>query len=251
REVIVAHRDGGRRVEFQHQAPQHAFGSAEAVPCTEVSPGRDDVRDGAGRSGTNSPGCTRRRPVSWFCCWMIALATSGRGAEEAPGWLRPPTWSGNFWGPAASRARLAGQLPPLPMTPAMARWGRWARSVLREGDIVFRLGDARTLRGIFPLSRFIARASGSPFSHTGVVAIEDGSPVVYDCSADGIQRQPFEFWMLDCVGSLGVKRLKPAHRRRIPGVVGYCRRAFEQQVPFDSEFRLDDAALYCLELTEK
>jgi hypothetical protein len=137
------------------------------------------------------------------------------------------------------------------MTPAMARWGRWGRSVLREGDIVFRLGDARTLRGIFPLSRFIARATGSSFSHTGIVAIEEGSPVVYDCSSAGIQRQPFEVWVLDCIGSLGVKRLKPQHRRHIPGVIGYCRKVFEQQVPFDCEFRLDDAALYCLELTEK
>ena len=39
--------------------------------------------------------------------------------------------------------------------------------------------------------------------------------------------------MLDCVGSMGVKRLKPEHRRHIPGVIGYCRRIFEQQVPFD------------------
>jgi hypothetical protein len=189
--------------------------------------------------------------LTWFCCWIIALATDERGAEEATDWMRPPAWSGNYWGPAASRARLAGQLPPLPLTPAMARWKRWGRSVLREGDIVFRLGDARTLRGIFPLSLFIARATGSPFSHAGIVAIEDGSPVVYDCSADGIQRQPFEVWMLDCVGSLGVKRLKPEHRRHIPGVIGYCRKVFEQQVPFDYQFRLDDAELYCLELTEK
>ena len=116
---------------------------------------------------------------------------------------------------------------------------------------MFRLGDARAVRGIFALSRFIARATGSPFSHTGIVAIEDGSPVVYDCSSDGVQRQPFEVWMLDCVGALGVKRLKPEHRRRIPGVIGYCRAKFEQQVPFDPEFRLDDSALYCLELTEK
>ena len=36
------------------------------------------------------------------------------------------------------------------MNPAMARWNRWGRSVLREGDIVFRLGDARTVRGSFP-----------------------------------------------------------------------------------------------------
>jgi len=83
------------------------------------------------------------------------------------------------------------------------------------------------------------------------VAIEDGSPVVYDCSSAGVQRQPFEVWMLDCVGALGVKRLKPEYRRRIPGVIGYCRAKFEQQVPFDDGFRPDDTALYCLELTEK
>jgi hypothetical protein len=75
--------------------------------------------------------------------------------------------------------------------------------------------------------------------------------VVYDCASAGVQRQPFEVWMLDCIGALGVKRLKPEYRHRIPGVIGYCRSKFEQQVPFDYEFRLDDAALYCVELTEK
>ena len=132
----------------------------------------------------------------------------------------------------------------------MTRWGGWGRRVLREGDIVFRLGDARALRGSFPLSGFIARATGSPFSHTGIVAVEAGSPVVYDCSSAGVQRQPFEVWMLDCVGALGVKRLKPEHPRHIPGVIGYCRAKFEQQVPFDYRFYLDDSALYCIELTE-
>ncbi len=187
----------------------------------------------------------------WLCCYVIALSTYEREAEDAIEWLKPPAWSGNYWGPTASRARLAGELSPLPMTPAMARWRRWGRRVLREGDIVFRLGDARTLRGIFPLSLLIAKATGSPFSHAGIVAIEQGSPVVYDCSSEGIRRLPIEVWMLECVGSPGVKRLKSEYRRRIPGVIGYCRKMFEQQVSFDYEFRLDDAALYCLELTEK
>jgi hypothetical protein len=182
---------------------------------------------------------------------MIALWNSERGAEEANDWMKPPGWSGNFWGPAAGRARSAGELPPLPMNPAMLRWNRWGRDVLREGDIVFRLGDARALRGLFALSWFIARATGSPFSHTGIVAIENGSAVVYDSSEEGVRRMPFEAWMIECVGSMGVKRLKPEHRRHIPGVIGYCRQVFEQQVPFDFEFRLDDSALYCLELTEK
>jgi hypothetical protein len=137
------------------------------------------------------------------------------------------------------------------MNVEMMRWRHWGKGMLPEGDIVFRLGDARIMRGILPLSRFIAGATGSPFSHTGVVAIESGAPVVYDCSNDGVQCQPFEVWMLDCIGSVGVKRLKPEHRRHIPGVMRYCRKVFEQQVPFDVEFAPDDSALYCLELSEK
>jgi hypothetical protein len=182
---------------------------------------------------------------------MIALWNSEQGATEATDWMKPAAWRGNFWGPAATRARSAGQLPQPPTTPAMAQWRRWGRGALRDGDIVFRLGDARALRGFFPLSRFIARATGSPFSHTGIVAVEDGTPVVYDCSSAGVQRQPFEVWMLNCVGALGVKRLKPEHRRHVAGVIDYCRAKFERQVPFDFEFHPDDAALYCLELTEK
>ena len=61
------------------------------------------------------------------------------------------------------------------MTPQMAEWDQWGKKVFRDGDIVFRLGDARTLLGWFPLSHLIARATASPFSHTGIVAIEDGT----------------------------------------------------------------------------
>ena len=184
-------------------------------------------------------------------CWIFALTTYEPGAAEATDRMKPLTWSGNYWGPAATRARSAGQLPPLPSNPEMGRWHQWGHEVLRQGDIVFRLGDARVVRGMVPLSRFIARATGSLFSHTGVVAIEDGAPVVYDCSAAGVQRQPFEVWMLDSLGAPGVKRLKPKHRERIDGVMDYCRAAFERQVPFDNGFRMDDDSLYCLELTEK
>jgi hypothetical protein len=189
--------------------------------------------------------------VLYFIAWMIALAAYERGNAEPTDWMQPIGWTGNFWGPAATRARAAGELPPLPTSPEMARWNRWGREVLRQGDIVFRLGDARVIRGMTPLSRFIARATGSPFSHTGIVAIEDESPVIYDCAAVGIQRQPFEIWMLDSLGGVGVKRLKPELRDRIPGVINYCRAAFERQVPFDFGFRMDDDSLYCLELTEK
>jgi hypothetical protein len=187
----------------------------------------------------------------WFLCWMMALSTYDLAAEEATDWMKPSGFVGNFWGPAAWRARRMGQLPPLPSDPEMARWHHWGRKTLRQGDIVFRLGDARVIRGMAPISRFIARATGSPFSHTGIVAIEDDSPVVYDCSTAGVQRQPFEVWMQNCVGPMGVKRLKPEHGRRIAGVIAFCRAAFERQVPFDPGFRMADDSFYCLELTEK
>jgi Permuted papain-like amidase enzyme, YaeF/YiiX, C92 family/PEP-utilising enzyme, mobile domain len=182
---------------------------------------------------------------------MVALGTSEKDAAEATDWMKPATWQGNFWGPAATRARSTGALPPLPTNPVMTHWATWGKNLLRDGDIVFRLGDAKALGGTFPLSQFIATATGSRFSHTGIVAVENGSPVVYDCSSAGVQRQPFEVWMLDCVGAMGVKRLKSEYRNHIPGVLDYCRAKFEHQVPFDFEFRPDDAALYCVELTEK
>jgi hypothetical protein len=137
------------------------------------------------------------------------------------------------------------------MTDTMVKWDQWAGAMLRDGDIVFRLGDARTGLGFLPLSRFIAHASGSAFSHTGIIAIERGNPIVYDCSSSGIQRQPFSVWMLDSIGSFGVKRLKPHLRGHIPGILGFCRKVYEDQVPFDYEFKIDDSALYCVEMTEK
>ncbi len=122
----------------------------------------------------------------------------------------------------------------------MARWDRWGRQVLRDGDIVFRLGDARVGRGYFPMSRFLAGASNSKFSHTGIVAIEVEGPVVYDITRTGVARQPFCVWALDNIGSIGVKRLRPEYKNAIPKVLAYCRKVFEEQVPFDYQLSEDD-----------
>jgi Permuted papain-like amidase enzyme, YaeF/YiiX, C92 family len=165
--------------------------------------------------------------------------------------LAPPGWQGNYWGPEATRARHEGKMPPIVATAHMARWDRWGRQVLRDGDILFRLGDARVGRGYFPMSRFLARASNSSFSHTGIVAIEVEGPVVYDISRTSVARQPFCVWALDNIGSIGVKRLRPEYKKAIPQVLAYCRRVFEEQVPFDYQLSEDDSALYCVEMTEK
>jgi hypothetical protein len=158
---------------------------------------------------------------------------------------------GNYYGPEATEARREGRMPPIVMTPHMARWDRWGRQILRDGDIVFRRGDARLLHGYFPMSRFLANCSNSPFSHTGVVAIEEDGPVVYDTTKTGAARQPFCVWILDNVGWIGVRRLRPQYRDAIPKVMAYCRRVFQDQVPFDYELSPDDKALYCVEMTQK
>jgi hypothetical protein len=165
--------------------------------------------------------------------------------------LALPGWKGDPWGPAATRARARGEPPPIPMTPPMRRWDRWGRIVLRDGDIVFRRGDAQVLFGYFPFSRFIANASGSPFSHTGVVAVEEDGPVVDDTTKAGVHRRPFAVRTLDNVGPLGVKRLRPEHRSKIGRVIDFCQQVVEEQVPFDYHLSLDDRELYCVEMAEK
>ena len=53
----------------------------------------------------------------YFIAWMIALATYEQGAAEATDWMKPPTWSGNYWGPAATRARIGRKSPAAPLQP--------------------------------------------------------------------------------------------------------------------------------------
>jgi hypothetical protein len=182
--------------------------------------------------------------------WLVTTLFPYDGKEPTDR-LIPSEWKGNPWGPTATRARETGDLPPIRMTPEMQAWDRWARSALRDGDIVFRRADARVLAGRFPFSRFIANVSGSLYSHTGIAAIEKGEPVIYDTTKAGVRRQPFAVWMLDNFGPLGVKRVRPELKSHADEAVRFCRRAYEIQIPFDFDFELGDDALYCVELTEK
>ena len=183
--------------------------------------------------------------------WLLFLTLHAGDGLEPTDRLIPPGYQGNPWGPVATKARETGELPALPMTAGMKGWDRWGRSVLRDGDILFRRGDAHVLFGYFPFSKFIANASGSKYSHTGIVAIEGGAPFVYDSTKAGVRRQPFHVWVLDNVGPFGVKRLKADRRPAVPEILRFCRETFEHQVPFDYKLGLGDDSLYCVEMTEK
>jgi hypothetical protein len=187
----------------------------------------------------------------WKIVGLVVLIGGGHDNLEPTDRLTPPGWVGNPWGPAAYAARKDGKLPPIAFTPVMQRWDAWGAKTLRDGDILFRRGDARILFGRFPMSRFIANVSGSLFSHTGVVAFEDGRPFVYDTTKSGVRRQPLSVWVLDNVGPIGVKRLKAAYQDRVPRVLAWIRATYERQPPFDYDLEPDDNALYCMEMTEK
>jgi Permuted papain-like amidase enzyme, YaeF/YiiX, C92 family len=187
----------------------------------------------------------------WSFIWCLTTIFGGHDGLEPTDRLIPPGWKGNPWGPVASRARATGEIPPIPMTPLMKQWDQWGRTVLRDGDILLRRGDARLLFGHFPFSRFIAKASGSLYSHTGIVSVEGGAPFVYDTTKAGVRRQPFSVWILDNAGPFGVKRVRPELAAHAAAAVRFCRAAFERQVPFDYELSLDDRAFYCVEMTEK
>ena len=45
--------------------------------------------------------------------------------------------------------------------------------------------------------------------------------------------------------------MRPEYKIAIPKVLAYCRKVFEEQIPFDYQLSDDDGALYCVEMTEK
>lgn len=187
----------------------------------------------------------------WTSLWLFATLFGWHDGKEPTDRLIPPGYVGNPWGPAANRARLSGELPPIPMSPEMKAWDSWGRAVLKDGDVLFRRGDARLLFGYFPFSRFLANVTGSRYSHTGIAAIEDGDPVVYDMTKAGVRRQPFHVWILDNAGPFAVKRVRPELRAAAGKAVRFCQETYQKQVPFDYDLGIDDTAFYCVEMTEK
>ena len=101
------------------------------------------------------------------------------------------------------------------------------------------------------MSRFLANVSGSVFSHTGIASREDGEVWVYDTTSLGVRRQPLYVWILDNVGSFGVKRVKPEYAAYAAKAVAFCQEQFRKQTHSSYKLGLDDKELYCIEMCEK
>lgn len=201
---------------------------------------------------------SRRRRRSSYAIrlrWGLALAILSQAGCSSGGDLTsqmvPRSWRKNPWGPEAEAARRCGRLPTIPSNPPMSAWDAWGRANLRDGDIVFRMGDARLAFGLYPFSKISAEMAGSRYSHTGIVAWEDGEPMVYDTYKSGPRKQPFRIWVLDVAEGIAVKRPNANHQPFVNDAVAFYRETYRRQVPFDSRLSLGADRFYCIELTER
>ena len=117
---------------------------------------------------------------------------------------------------------------------------------LEDGDIVFHTSRSAQ-------SQAIQRATGSKYSHMGLVLIRDGKPYVFEAVATA-RYTPLDQWARRGVdGRYVVKRVKSSVRSLTPDDLDRLRRAakdFEGK-PYDLTFEWSDSRIYCSELVWK
>lgn len=120
-----------------------------------------------------------------------------------------------------------------------------ATVALRDGDIVFqRTGSAQCPA--------IAQATHSPYTHCGIVFLENGAPVVWE-AVGPVKRTAYSDWIAHGANRhVVVKRLKRTDLLT-PGVVAAMKRAGERDIgkPYDIHFAPDTELIYCSELVQR
>ena len=112
-----------------------------------------------------------------------------------------------------------------------------------DGDIVFQSNMAGQ-------GAAIAQATRSPYTHCGIVFIEDGAPVVWE-AVGPVKRTPWkEFVRHGSGGHYVVKRMTAALNAQL---IDAMKRKGEAMMglPYDIHFQMDDTTVYCSELVYK
>lgn len=121
-----------------------------------------------------------------------------------------------------------------------------ALPAVKDGDLIF-----QTSRSSQSLA--IQKATGSPYSHMGMVFHRDGKPYVFEAIAT-VRFTPLQQWIVRGEGSrYVVKRLKSAGKDLGAAGVEKLRtaaRRFEGR-PYDLAFDWSDEKIYCSELVWK
>lgn len=117
-----------------------------------------------------------------------------------------------------------------------------AEPELRDGDVV--LQTSRSAQ-----SRAIQQATGSSWSHVGLVELTPGGPVVIE-AVGPVQATPWRAWRARGAGGrVLVLRPRGLSPEALARVVAAARR--ELGKPYDPRFGWGDQALYCSELVHK
>lgn len=116
----------------------------------------------------------------------------------------------------------------------------------RNGDIVF-----HTSRSAQSLA--IQKATGSRYSHMGIVYLDDGNPLVFE-AVEPVKLTPLDRWIARGEGGHFVaKRLADAERLLTPEALARMRTEGERFAGrhYDLTFEWSDERLYCSELVWK
>jgi len=116
----------------------------------------------------------------------------------------------------------------------------------RDGDIAFQVSTSRQ-------SEAIQRATGSRWSHLGIVHLVDGAPLVFE-AVGPVRDTPLAEWIARGKdGEVVIKRLRDAERLLTPAardqLLAVGRRWRGR--PYDLVFAWSDDELYCSELVWK
>lgn len=117
---------------------------------------------------------------------------------------------------------------------------------LRDGDIIFQVSRS-------PQSLAIQQATGSKYSHMGIIIHRSGFPQVFEAAAK-VRYTPLNSWIRRGVGGrYVVKRLRRADTLLNGEMLSKLRRVAEELRgrPYDPWFEWSDTRIYCSELVWK